>query len=232
MPYFTLGYYGHLMTLIELLHLLKRNLGLVIGLPIICAVAMAAVSFFLMSNQYTAKTSMYVLAQSSNSSEANLQSSLSASQMITNDVAALIKSDRVMRDVSNELGLEDLKGFDISVSNETTTRVVTLSVTGKDPSRVADVANAIARDVSDVAQEVMEVESVNVIDSAEVPDKASGPNRAMYTAVALLAGFFIAVAIILVMSMLDTSVRDTAELEELLGVPVIGQFPAVQKGGK
>ena len=159
-----------------------------------------------------------------------MQSALSASQMITNDVAALLKSDRVTNDVASELGVKSLKGFDISVSNETTTRVITLSVTAKDAESAAKVANALATDVSDVAREVMDVQSVNVIDEAQAPTSPSGPKRPMYVAVAFLAGLFIAIAIVVLQSMINTKVSDADEVQQLVGLPILGQFPAVKKG--
>ncbi len=216
------------MTLLELLQLLKRHLKLVIILPVLCAIAMGLYAYLVMDNQYTAKTSMYVLASQSEDASLNLQTSLNASQMITNDVAALIKSDRVMGDAAGELGLANLNGYDISVTSETTTRVLTLTVTGDDAQTAADIANAIAADVSDVAQEVMEVKSVNVVDEAVTPDDPSGPNRKLYVAVALLAGLFVAVAIVVMQDMLNNKVRNAADAEELLGIPVLGQFPAYQ----
>ena len=217
------------MTLLELLQLLKKRLALVIALPVVCALAMAVVAYGFMPNVYTATTSMYVLAQTGESAS-SLQSSLSASQMITNDVAALIKSDRIENDAAQRLGLENLKDFDIKVTSSTTTRLIDLSVESKDPVEAARVANAMAGCVSSVAQEVMNVESVNVVDEASVPLTASGPRRAMYVAVAFLAGLFLAVAIVVLMDMLNTRVRSSEELEEMLGVPVIGRFPVVKKG--
>ena len=217
------------MTLLELLQLLKKHLALVIVLPIVCAVAMAVVAYGFMANVYTATTSMYVLAQTGDSSS-SLQSSLSASQMITNDVAALIKSDRIKNDAAQRLGLEDLKAFDISVTSSTTTRPIDLAVEAKDPVEAARVANTMASCVSSVAQEVMNVESVNVVDEASVPTSPSGPKRTMYVAVAFLAGLFLAVAIVVLMDMLNTRVRSSEELEEMLGVPVIGRFPHIKKG--
>lgn len=219
------------MTLLELMHLLKKHLILVIALPVVCAVAMAIVSFAFLPNTYSAETSMYVLAQSEEDTGTSLQSSLSTGQLITNDVSALIESDRVLNDTAEDLGLDDLDGFDISVTSETTTRLITLTVEGEDPQEVADVANAMVRNVSNVAQEVMNVQSVNVIDEARTPENPSGPNRPMYVAVALLGGLFLAVAFVVLKDMLNTKVRNAEELEELLGVPVIGRIPAL-KGEK
>lgn len=217
------------MTLLELLHLLRKHLKLVVLLPLVCAIAMAAASMFVMRNSYTAQTDMYVLASSQSDAGAALSSDLSASQMLTNDVARLLQSDRVMGDAASDLGLENLDGYGITVSSETTTRVITLSVTGTDPRGAANVANALADNVSQVAQEVMSVESVNVIDEAPVPTAPSGPNRTLYVMVAFMAGLFMAVAIVVVLDMLDTRVRSAEQVEELLGLPVIGRIPEMKK---
>lgn len=218
------------MTLYELFRLIKKHLLLVVLFPVVCAVAMGVVSYGFMSNVYTAETSLYVLARQGDENTANLQTSLSASQLIANDVAALINSNRVIADTVSDLGLEDLSGYDISVSSQTTNRVIELFVEGEDPRLAADIANAMAANVSEVAREVMDVQSINVVDKAATPTNPSGPKRAMYVAVAFLAGLFIAIAIIVLKDMLNTRIRSAEDAEELLGVPVIGRIPAF-KGG-
>ncbi len=220
------------MTLLELLTLLRKHLKLVIMLPIVCMVAMGLASVLMMNDTYTATTDMYVLASSegSNSSSA-LSSDLSASQMLTNDVATLLQSDRVMTDAADQLGLPNLRGYDITVTSESTTRVITLQVTSSDAQGSANVANALADCVSNVAQEVMNVESVNVIDEASTPEAPSGPNRMLYVAVAAMAGLFAAVAIVVLIDVIDTRVRSAEDVEELLELPVIGRIPEM-KGGR
>ena len=221
------------MTLLELLQLMRKHLKLVILLPIVCALAMGVYSYAFMANTYTASTSMYVLAKqtSANSDNAANYSNLNASQMLANDVSTLLKSDRIAADTVKNLHLDSLKGYSTKVTSETTSRVITLSVTGSDPDTSAAIANEMASNVSKVAQQVMDVQSVNVIDQAVSPSSPSGPNRSMYIAVALLAGLFIAIAIVVVSDMLNTKVPNADEVEELLGLPVIGRMPAV-KGGK
>ena len=219
------------MTLLELLHLLKKHLRLVIALPLACALVVGGYSFIAMKNTYTASVSMYVLVKHDNATNNNLSSDLSASQMVTNDVATLLKSDRVVAETAQDLGMEDLKGYDTSITSSTTSRVITLEVTGNDPQKTADVANKMAVEVSSVARDVMNVDSVNVVDSAKTPTSPSGPKRPLYIAVGFLAGLFAAVAIVVLADMLNTKVRSEEELEELLGIPVIGRIPAM-KGGR
>ena len=219
------------MTLLELLHLLKKHLRLVVLLPLLCAVAMGIYSFVFMGNVYTASTSMYVLARQDDATvSTSLSTDLSASQMISNDVSTLLTSDRVLEETAADLGMEDLDSYDVSVTSETTSRVIGLSVTGPDPETAAAIANNMMENVSAIAREVMSIESVNPIDDAQVPEEPSGPNRLLYVAVALMGGLFVAVAIVVIEDMLNTKVRSHEDVEELLGIPVVGRIPAM--GGK
>ena len=101
------------MTLLELLGLLKKNLKLVVILPLVCAIGMGAYAFMGMEDEYTATASMYVLAKQDEIGD-NLNTNLSASQMVANDVATLLKSDRVRDLAARDLGVKSLAGFDIS----------------------------------------------------------------------------------------------------------------------
>ena len=219
------------MTLLELLHLLRKHLRLVVLLPVACALVMGVYSYLFMRNTYTASTSMYVLALNQDATAStSLSTDLSASQMISNDVSTLLTSDRALAETAEDLALDDLSAYDVSVTSETTSRVIGLTVTGPDPQTAADVANRLVANVSGIAQEVMSIESVNPIDQATAPEAPSGPNRPLYVAVALMAGLFLAVAIVVVEDMLNTKVRGQEEVEELLGIPVIGRIPAMRGG--
>lgn len=217
------------MTLLELFQLLKKHLKLVITLPVVCAIVMGIASFAMMDNTYTATTSMYILAKTDGGQMS--YNDLSASQMLSNDIATLLDSDSVKSGAAKDLGLSDLDDYKIAVSSETTTRVITLSVTGTDAKETAKVARAMANSVSTVAQNVGAAQSINVVDEAKTPESPSGPKRLLYVAVAFLAGVFIAIAYVVLADILNMRIRGAEEAEELLGIPVIGRIPAM-KGGK
>lgn len=219
------------MTLLELLQLMRKHLRLVVALPIVCALLTALVSWAFLANTYTASVSMYVLTSSSENQTSSLSTDLSASQMLTNDVAELIQSDRVLTQTAHDLGMqeEELASYDLEVTSSTTTRLITLTVTGKNIEAAPAIANGIANTTDEVAQEIMDIEAINVIDKAATPDSPSGPPRAMYTAVAFLAGLFLAVAIVVLMDMLNTRIRKPEEIEELLELPVIGRIPTIKR---
>lgn len=217
------------MALLELFQLLKKHLKLVITLPVVCAIVMGIASFAMMDNTYTATTSMYILAKTDGGQMS--YNDLSASQMLSNDIATLLDSDSVKSGAAKDLGLSDLDDYKIAVSSETTTRVITLSVTGTDAKETAKVARAMANSVSTVAQNVGAAQSINVVDEAKTPESPSGPKRLLYVAVAFLAGVIIAIAYVVLADILNMRIRGAEEAEELLGIPVVGRIPAM-KGGK
>lgn len=163
------------MTLLELFQLLKKHLKLVITLPVVCAIAMGIVSFVAMDNTYTATTSMYILAKTDDSGQMSYND-LSASQMLSNDIATLLDSDSVKSGAANELGLADLDDYKVSVSSETTTRVITLSVTGTDAKETAKVAKAMASSVSTVAQNVGAARASTLSTRLRLPKSPAAPS--------------------------------------------------------
>ncbi len=217
------------MALLELFQLFKKHLKLVITLPVVCAIVMGIASFAMMDNTYTATTSMYILAKTDGGQMS--YNDLSASQMLSNDIATLLDSNSVKSGAAKDLGLSDLDDYKIAVSSETTTRVITLSVTGTDAKETAKVARAMANSVSTVAQNVGAAQSINVVDEAKTPESPSGPKSLLYVAVAFLAGVFIAIAYVVLADILNMRIRGAEEAEELLGIPVVGRIPAM-KGGK
>lgn len=220
------------MTLLDLLHLMRRHLAVIIALPVVCAIVMALASLLFMGNTYTADTTLYVQAQqdAKGSSGNNLYSDLNAGQMIANDVSTLADSETVTKAAASELGLPDLDDYKVSVSSETQTRVIKLSVTGADPGETAKVANAMAKAISETATRSMGIAGVNAIDEAQAPTQPSGPNRPLYIAVAFLGGLFVAIAGIVLVDMLNTKIRDADDAEQTLGVPVIGRIPVMKSG--
>jgi len=214
------------MTLIDLFELIRKQIRLVVILPIACALFTFAFSMLVLPNEYTAVSSMYVLTQTSQDAEGISDTDdLTASQMLTNDVAKLVTSNRVEQDAAAALGMDDLLKFKINVDSNSNTRVLNVYVTGKSAEEAAAVANELAHAVNDVAIEVMNVESINVIDDAQIPQYPSGPPRLIYTLVAFLIGLFVAISIIVISDMANTRVRTPEEAQELLDLPIIGRIP-------
>lgn len=221
------------MTLLELLQLIRRNLKLVVILPVVLALFAAVFCWGFLQNQYTASTSIYALTKLDANTEASTSyTDLTGSQLLANDLAKLAADEQLQKKVASQMDMVDLEGYDVAVESSTTSRVMSISVTGPSASTAAVIANKMAQEIGNTAKAVMDVKAVNVVSKAQAPEEPSGPKRLLYVAVAFLAGLFIAIAIIVLLDMLNTRIRNEQEAVELLGVPVIGRFPEARGGSR
>lgn len=211
---------------IDLLELLKRAWKLMVLFGITGALLAFGYSM-LLPDTYTASTTIYVLGGNTEGDSALGTNELSAGQMLTNDVSTLITSAAVKAEAAQELGLESLGGFKLSTTSSTSSRVITLSVEGTDPSACAEVANTVVSVVDGVAVEVMGVQSVNVVDAASVPYQPSGPHRLRIAAIGALVGMVLALGWHTLRMLTDTRVHSGEEAQSIVGVPVVGQFPMI-----
>jgi len=90
--------------------------------------------------------------------------------------------------------------------------------------------NAILQRYREIGVAGVGENNISVVDSAEVPDSPSSPNLPLNLLLSLLIGAASAGGIILLRERLDQSVREPAEVPELLGVPLLGSIPFV--GGR
>lgn len=217
------------MTLLELLQLLKKKLVLVVALPLVFALAAGVYSFAFMPDEYTSQVQLYILTKAKTSDTYASSSDTTASQQLANDVAVLAKSNGVVKNTAKALGLENLSDYKLNVEGAGTNRVVTLQVVGSDPAMVARVADVFAKQTAERSVEVMGLEAANIVDEASIPDEPSGPNRLKYILGALLAGLVLAVVIVVIKDMLDTTVESREEAEALFGLPVLGTMPEVRR---
>ena len=215
------------MFLNDLHALLRSNRRLLVILPLCFSLVTAAICWGFLENEYTASVSIYALAKSSgvDTQESVTYNDLSASQMLANDFAEIARNEQIVENTASALELDDLSGYKINVTSSNSTRIIKLSVVGNDPEQVARIANEMTNQLSEVAMEVMDLDAVNVITPARVPVEPSGPPRVRYTLLALPIGFFLAVAGVILRDLLDTRVYTGAEIEDLLGISVIGHVP-------
>lgn len=73
--------------------------------------------------------------------------------------------------------------------------------------------------------EAMQTADVQVIDRAVLPERPVKPRIKLNIAIAGVLGLFIGVGLAFLLDFMDTSIKTKDEVEEILGLPVLGQIP-------
>lgn len=187
-------------------------------------------SVFLIKQSYSASTRIYVINQQN--AENITATDLQAGSFLVNDYKEIITSRDVMKDViaTNSLSLSpDTLSKMISVTIPADTRVISITVTNHDPQQAKDLANSIREVASEKIKSVTKVQDVTPLEKAQLPSKPSSPNIKRNTMIGMLIGGLFTIVIIVIKEVLDDRVKRPEDVEEVLGMTLLGIVPNIDK---
>lgn len=210
----------------EVFRVLLDKIWVIILAGVIAALVVVAGTILFITPQYESTTKMYVLSkQDSNTlTSQDMQTSLS----LTKDYAELIKSRTVTEGVITQLNLdmtheELLKKM--SVDSATDTRILSISVKDPDPYVACEIANAIRDVAANHIKNVMDIDAVNIVETANIPDHKVSPSITKNGLIGGIAGVVIAVAIVLISYLSNDTIKTQEDVERYLGLSTLGTIP-------
>lgn len=216
---------------IDLLDLFRAILKYIKLIIVLCIVFGAGGFFgtkFLITPTYTARTSIYLTPQISESGSLDYNSQMANSKLVTN-VVNLMTQNNIMSEVAKDVGLENSSSVKkcISVTNESNTEIITVTATTTDPKLSKDIANDTVNTFINTMQKNLNVRNIEIVDKAKLSYIPSGPNIKKNTMMASLVGGLIGVGYAVLKFLLDNRLRTKEEAEKYLGIPVFAEFPEV-----
>ena len=219
--------------LVEVFRLLVSKLGIIILSGMIFAFLAIIGTKLFITPKYQSITKMYVLAQQNSDTVTN--SDLQTSTLLTKDYAELITSRTVAESVIANLRL-DLKYDElidkIEVGTTSDTRIITIKVIDEDPYVARDIANAVRDTAAEHIKSVMNIEAVNVVDVANIPDQKCSPSVSKNGLLAGMLGCFLAVVILLIQYLSNDTIKVSEDVEHYLGLSTLGVIPMEKTDGK
>ncbi|HEM2864878.1 TPA: capsular biosynthesis protein CpsC [Streptococcus suis] len=217
---------------IDVLFLLKtiwRKKFLILLTAVLTAGLAFVYSSFLVTPQYDSTTRIYVVSQNVEAGAGLTNQELQAGTYLVKDYKEIILSQDVLTQVATELNLnEDLKEK-VSVSIPVDTRIVSISVRDADPNEAARIANSLRTFAAQKIVEVTKVSDVTTLEEAVPAEEPTTPNIKRNIILGLLAGGVLATGLVLVMEVLDDRVKRPQDIEEVMGLTLLGVVPDSKK---
>ncbi|WMC92240.1 YveK family protein [Kineothrix sp. MB12-C1] len=217
--------------LLEMWGVLWRHLGMIMSVGLFTALLCFLFSRFIMDPTYESMTKIYILNKSESASVT--YSDVQLGTQLTKDYAELITSRYVLEEVIQKLSLD--VSYDgmlnmVTVTTPSDTRIVAITVKNIDPIVAMNIANCIREVASEHIQNVMDIEAVNIVETANMPTEKAGPNSIKWTLVGGVIGFFIMCAIILIKYLMDDTVKSSEDVERYLGLSTLALIPLTTDG--
>ncbi|MCM1345441.1 MAG: Wzz/FepE/Etk N-terminal domain-containing protein [Muribaculaceae bacterium] len=215
--------------LLELCSVLFARIWFILGSGFFCAVCCFALSRFVLTPYYESTTKIYILNKTENASVT--YSDVQMGTQLTKDYAELINSRYVLEEVMQRLSLDmEYKELldKVSVSTPTDTRIVSITVEDTDPVQAMNTANCIREVAGNHIQNVMDIEAVNVVETANMPTEKAGPSCMKWTLIGGFAGCFLLCALILVQYLMDDTIKSSEDVEKYLGLSTLALIPVAE----
>lgn len=186
-------------------------------------------SVFLIKPKYTSTTRIYVVSRTADSIT---NQDLQAGSYLVKDYQEVITSNEVLSSVIDKEKLSltpnELSSM-ISVTIPTDTRVISISVEDDNAQEATTIANTVREVAAEKIKAVTKVDDVTTLEAAEVPKEPSSPNIKRNTLIGVIAGGVLAVISIIILEVLDDRVRRPEDIEDVLGLPLLGIVPDTDK---
>lgn len=218
----------------DLFKTIRKRLGLIALLTILAITIAGVISFLVLTPVYQTSTEILVNQSPSETGQLTNQNIQTDLQLI-NTYSGIIKSPAILDQVVEEMNLDmttDQLTSKITVSNADQSQIVNITVQDEDPAMAVEIANTTASVFESDIQELMNVDNVTILSPAVLKENPSpvAPNPMLNMAIAAVVGLMLGVGIAFLMEYLDTTMKDQQDIEDVLGLPLLGIVsPIVEK---
>ena len=198
----------------EVFHLVISKLGVIILSGILLGVLSIIGTMLFITPKYESTTKIMVLNKQDNNTLTSAD--MQTSTQLTKDYAELIQSRTVLEGVIAQLNLDmTYKEMlnKVSVETSSDSRIVSISVTDEDPYTGSEIANAVRDMAAEHIQSVMEMEAVNVVETANIPNEKASPSLAKNGVIGGLLGVIIAMAAVIIIYLTNDTIKVEEDVE-------------------
>ena len=186
--------------------------------------------------KYQAGTKLLLATNSSPEetvTESITTSDVTINSKLVSTYSELVKSNKVVREVISVLGIKESEQSirnSITVSAISATEVIQIKVKHEDPVLATKIANETAKVFKELIKEYYGMENVHIVDEAEVPENPCNVNHPKTVLIFTFIGIVLASMYVLVLNMLDTTVKTEEDVERIAGLTVLASLPIYGAG--
>ncbi|MFH4905147.1 YveK family protein [Staphylococcus cohnii] len=211
--------------LTKILRILKNYLKLLIILPLICLLISAIITMFFLDEEFQSSTQVLVNQKESDSQM--MAQEVQSNIQLVNTYSEIVKSPRILDKASKELdrkySTSELSSM-ITVTNQAESQLLNIDVVSKSGKDSEVVANKIAEVFRDEVPDIMNVDNVSILSTADDTTKQVAPKAMINLILGLIIGLVLALIIIFIKEIFDKRIKSESDVENELEIPVLGSI--------
>lgn len=211
--------------LAKLIEILKKNIKLILILPVVCLLISAIMTLFFLDDKFQASTQVLVNQKESDSQM--MAQEVQSNIQLVNTYSEIVKSPRILDKVSKELdrkySTSELSSM-LSVSNQAESQLLNIAIENESGKEAEVIANKISQVFSKEVPDIMNVDNVSILSTADDTTKQVAPKTMVNLIIGLITGLILALLIIFVKEIFDKRIKTEEDVENELEIPVLGSI--------
>lgn len=212
--------------LCDLYKTIRKYLYLIVLLTFFLVIITGIISYFILTPIYQTSTEILVnqsSAETGQITDLNIENDL----QLIHTYSVIVKSPVILDQVVNELNLNmtvDKLAEKINVSNAEKSQIMTIAVKDENQADAVAIANMTASVFEKNIISLMNVDNVKILSPATLKENPVPifPKPVLNMAIAALVGLMLGIGIAFLLEYLDTTIKDQQDIEEILGIQLIG----------
>lgn len=216
-------------------NVIRRFMWMIVTITLVATLTSAFVSYKVIKPTYQATTSLLVNQRYSAQADqaaiaAGLYNNILANEALVQTYSDIMTSNTLLNQVISDLNLPykpSVLAKMIAVTSNNQSEVISLAVKGPSIQEATAVANTLASVFQQRVVKLMQVQNVQIVDPATIPQQAIpiSPKKGTNIAIAFVLGLMVSVGIAFLIEYLDDKVRTDEQVAEIFGVSVLGVIP-------
>lgn len=206
-----------------------KIIGIIVGVFVILGVLYVK---FLQVPMYHSATTLILVSDNNNNNSAAMQSDINLNKNLVSTYSEIVKSRTVLKKVKKELKLDmSIKELSkqIEVTSVENTEIIRIEVSDEDNKLAQKIAEEVAKTFMNEVKDIYNLTNITIIDKASLEKKPYNVSMIKQVGLFGISGLVIGSVVVFLIFYFDTSIKSSKDIEEKLGLPVIGNVTLIEK---
>ena len=189
-------------------------------------------SYYYKKPQYNSSVTVLLTGDEAQGEKQVTQTDLNLNSGLISTYGSIAKSANVLSKVIENLGLnisvQNLQK-NLTVAEIKNTQFLKITVENSNPETAMKIANEISKVFVEQIKTIYNIQNINIIDTAEISNTPCNINHIKDMAIALMAGIFASGVLILILYILDDTIKSEKDIPVNLKLETIGTIPNTNK---
>lgn len=216
----------------DLLKTLKKRWKLICIITLSTTIISAALSFFVIPPKYETSTKVFIGKEGSvikDSSDQNYNGNdVEMYQKLLKTYAEIIKTNDLIERAVDTKNL-NVKSDDVlknlTVTPTVDTQVLEIKYVNKDKAMAKNILDSITNQFIVESKQLIPNGNIKIIESVKIPGNPVSPNEKVNIVIAFILGLMVSMGLSFFLEFMDNTFNSKEEMEDELGVPVLGIIP-------